>query len=185
MWAAKKQEETSAHTETIPQKRQRAAAPAGYQTTPSRPKPLYGPAQAARRYPWGQGRTAHTRDRTSNNATPTPGTTPAPTALPPRMQWTCIHRETNTLGPHSASRGPSFYHEMLRTVAVAQESRPQQHRAAGTNWGVPRSSTQPTNGNVSAQATMAPAIGFDPYGGGACNICCPRPGACSQRLPQH
>ena len=34
-----------------------------------------------------------------------------------------VHRETNTLGPHFASRGPSFQHEMLHAVTLAQPPR--------------------------------------------------------------
>jgi hypothetical protein len=57
---------------------------------------------------------------------PPPERHPHPPRCLPGCRGPASHRETNTLGPHFASRGPSFHHEMLRPVAVAQESRPQQ-----------------------------------------------------------
>ena len=122
MWAAKKQEETSAHIETIPQKRLQSAGDTRCNNGSGAPQ-----QQQAIKPPPEQ----HTH----------------PPRCLPGCRGPASHRKTNTLGPHFASRGPSFHHEMLHAVAVACSRRQQQHRAGRASI-----NALPTTGGASAMA---------------------------------
>ena len=54
---------------------------------------------------------------------PSPERHPHPPRCLPGCSGPASHRETNTLGPHFASRGPSFQHAMLHAVTLAQPPR--------------------------------------------------------------
>jgi hypothetical protein len=127
--------------------------------------------------------TGDTRNRTSNNATPTPGTTPAPTALPPRMQWTCIpSRDQHTRPPLRISG--AFFSSRNATRCSSRPTAARPSRTEGTHCCVPPRSSKPTNCNVPTHTHDGSSGRLRPPYPGGCNIVLSEAGGADDPVPR-